>query len=95
MTESHKSVFKKRFHAVVGVVLVLGIYATGFINCLINSKYSGNFNFLNIIKAFFSCKTTLVIYPVIVAIIGGIGVAIINKSWKDGLLDDKMGRRFR
>ena len=95
MTESHKSVFKKRFHAVVGAVLVLGIYATGFINCLINSKYSGNFNFLNIIKAFFSCKTTLVIYPAIVAIIGGIGVAIINKSWKDGLLDDKMGRRFR
>lgn len=95
MTESHKSVFKKRFHAVVGAVLVLGIYATGFINCLINSKYSGNFNFLNIIKAFFCCKTTLVIYPAIVAIIGGIGVAIINKSWKDGLLDDKMGRRFR
>ena len=95
MAESQKSVFKKRYHMILAVVAVLGFYATGFINCLIVPRFKGNITLGNIIKAFFATKATFFVFPAVFLLFSGIGVYIVHKSWKESLLDDKMGRKFR
>lgn len=93
MPQSRQSEFKLRFRIVLGVLVVFSIYLTGFLNCLIYTKYA--ISFWNITKAFFTCSTTLVIFPITLFICLGVAALIAHKTWDDARYDDKFGRNFR
>ena len=95
MTESYLSLFKKRFHLIMIADFLFSIYGTGFIDCFLNPKYHGNTSFINAITAFFTTSQSILLFPMLFLLIDGIAIYIYHKSWKEGLLDDKMGRNFR
>lgn len=95
MTESHNSQFKKRVHGVTFVVFFASIYLTGLIDCFVNPIYAGSYGFFHVLKAFFGTRLTLLLFPILLLVIGGVLIYTIYKEWKKSLLDDKMGRNFR
>ena len=92
MTQSHNSVYAKRFHLTILVILVLCIGLTGAEGCYFSRLHV---TVWNVLKCFFTTKYTLLLFPLQLLVIGGIGMYITHKTWKESLLDDKMGRAFR
>ncbi len=95
MTDSFKSIFKKRVHIALVFVVLVSLYLTGFIDTIIDPKFNRNIGFGSAVLAIFQTTYSLYIFPIAFLLIAGLAIFLLHKSWKDGLLDDKMGRAFK
>lgn len=87
--------FRKAVRKAEPIIALISAYMTGIVDCLYSPALRGHFNFFNTIRAFFTTKLTLVLFPLFFILFGAIAVYFLHKSWATGALDDRLGREFK
>lgn len=93
-TQPRTDSFRKRIRWLLTGAFFLSIYATGFLDELLTHTSGGSLTFTGIIRAFFSVRLTLLIFPVLFAGISAAGIYSVYQTWEESLRDDKLNRGF-
>ena len=86
--------FRSNMRKVLIGVCIFSIYGTGFLNILFNPSYEHRFSAGNILNAFFSSKTTLLLFPLLLTGLSMLAISSVHKTWEESLRDDKLNRGF-
>ena len=86
--------FRSNMRKVLIGVCIFSIYGTGFLNILFNPSYEHRFSAGNILNAFFSSKTTLLFFPLLLTGLSMLAISSVHKTWEESLRDDKLNRGF-
>lgn len=91
----NQSQFKAQFRASMVAIFAISLYFTGYINCFLDSSRFPTRDFKTVLKAFFTCKPSILFFPIIFVVLTGILAYAVHKSWEDKKYEDKFGRNFR
>ena len=93
-TQPRMDSFRKRIRWLLAGAFFLSIYATGFLDALLTRASGSSLTFTGIIRAFFTVRLTLLVFPVLFAGVSAAGIYSVYQTWEESLRDDKLNRGF-
>ena len=94
ITQPRTDSFRKRIRCLLFAVFLLTVYATGFLNLILTKGAGSAFTAFGIIKAFFTVRLTLIVFPAFFTCLSLAAIYSIYKTWEESLRDDKLNRGF-
>lgn len=92
--KSHVDQFRERMRWVLFAVTIISAYTTGILNVLLHKRFNADFGFLSILRAFFTCASSFIVFPLILVSVSGLAAYIVHRAWEESLREDKLGRSF-
>lgn len=93
-TQPKTDSFRNRIRWLLLAVFLLSVYATGFLSILLNHKEGTAITAFGILKAFFTGRLTLAVFPVVFTCFSLAAIYSVHKTWEESLRDDKLNRGF-
>ena len=72
---------------------LISVYLTGLIEGIFRGRQAF-YTIGAVLSSFFTSLATLILFPTILAVLIGIAVAVISKTWKEAMREDKLKRGF-
>ena len=93
MSDSQKSIFRRRLRVVLLAVLLISILITGIVDYLGLPNKPG-FSISAIFMAFFTVPLTWILFPVNFVVLSILASILVYHTWMMGQKEDKIGRDF-
>ena len=91
---TQKDYLRRRMRYMVGLIAVICFLLTAYICCFMDSRFAGDYSFLNAIEAFFISGNAIFFFPILMVIGICIWLYYERKRWTKDQYSDVMGRDF-
>lgn len=92
-TKPQEEIFRERIRITLIGIFLISVYLTGLLDFVLFHLAEG-FAFGVVLKALFSTKLSLLLFPVIFFLLSGLAIAAVHKTWEEAQREDKLKRGF-
>ena len=93
MAKTQEEIFRERIRSGLIVIFLISAYITGLMDVLLFHLPDG-FGPGTVLKALFSTRLSLLLFPTLFLMLAGFAIAVVNKTWEESQREDKLARGF-